>query len=231
MTTTPSKMPDSTPDRSSAAAAAPAPETPKIGYIKPLGYVMEEDSDDEWDSVEDNECEDDRVYANIERVGFPYPICIGDVIETRTQGANEIHEQYRIVHRLGHGSSSIVWLAHETKHGKTFALKIMSTGGGKGSRKRDYRMQKAIKESSIGKTHLLLYKDTFTLQEPTQAHLALVLPPAGPHLQILGHKRSIKCRMSAAKQLLEALRSLHQAGIVHGGKFRVAGSLLSITVL
>ncbi|ROV86945.1 hypothetical protein VMCG_10774 [Cytospora schulzeri] len=122
---------------------------PKFGCIKPVGDCedIELDSDEE-DDVEDDICEDERAYSNINEIGFMYPICIGDVIETRTQGDGQVQEQYSIVHRLGHGASSIVWLAHETKHRKTVALKIMSAGDSNGSREHDYHVQKAIKGSS-----------------------------------------------------------------------------------
>lgn len=207
-------MPESNLD--SLSAAAMRPQALKVGFIQPV-VGSEDDSDDE--SVEDDECEDEkRAYDNINDAGFMYPICIGDVIETRTQGVEHVLERYRIVHRLGHGSSSIVWLAHETEHRKTVALKIMNAGDSTKYRKREYYMQKAIKESGVDKTHILLYENWFTLKGPTQNHLVLVLQATGPSLYTFGHDQSIKCRMSAAKQSLEALRSLHQVGLVHGGK-------------
>ena len=51
--------------------------------------------------------------------GLFYPIRIGDVLRYHT---------YLIVHKLGHGDSSTVWLARDIQNGKDVALKIMITG-------------------------------------------------------------------------------------------------------
>lgn len=112
---TTSTVANSTLDNLGAAA-----ELPIVGSIKPV-EIYEEDalltSDDE-DEVND-ECESADKYENINNnnLALMYPICIGDSIETRTG------EQYQIVHRLGYGGFSTVWMARDIIHDKTVALK------------------------------------------------------------------------------------------------------------
>lgn len=51
------------------------------------------------------------------------------------------------------------------------------------------------------------------------SHRVLVLLLMGPHLDSLYMKKlSMSTRMSAARQLLEALESLHEGGILHRGE-------------
>ncbi|KAE8324245.1 kinase-like domain-containing protein [Aspergillus sergii] len=67
-------------------------------------------------------------------------------------------------------------------------------------------------------SHLLTYLATFLLPRPGDSgdHKILVFPLIGPCLSWKAlHKTSMATRMSAARQLLEALENLHKAGIVH----------------
>jgi serine/threonine protein kinase len=58
------------------------------------------------------------IIPNRLNAGLFYPICIGDVLL----------QTYRIVHKLGHGESSAVWLARDTQNENYVALKIMICG-------------------------------------------------------------------------------------------------------
>ncbi|KAK2786742.1 hypothetical protein FQN53_006218 [Emmonsiellopsis sp. PD_33] len=132
------------------------------------------------------------------------PICIGEVLNKR----------YCIEHKLGHGGFATVWLAHDLETGTDVALKIMASGK---SGELEVRMQEEIMQSVQDISHLVTYLATFSLSgEDGCDHRVLVFPWRGDCLDTLRVKKmSMATRMSAARQLLEALESLHNAGIVH----------------
>ncbi|ROV91659.1 hypothetical protein VMCG_09224 [Cytospora schulzeri] len=119
-------------------------EIPKAGNVKPVGSFKEDalyTSDDEDEVGE--ECESTDKYENMNNDrALMYPICIGDILETRTRDIDEVHmhEQYQIVHRLGHGGSSTVCMARDMRHGKTVALKVMVASGSDGIGEYEYRV-------------------------------------------------------------------------------------------
>jgi serine/threonine protein kinase len=131
-----------------------------------------------------------------------YPICIGDVLV----------QTYRIVHKLGHGGYSTVWLARDIRQQKDLALKIMIHGN---SGEDEYDMQKEIIHTVQDTSNILTCLTTFSLTGPNGHHWVLVFPVRGPSLDSCLTEMSMAARMSAAKQILKALECLHNAGIVH----------------
>lgn len=172
-----------------------------------------------WGELEDS-CESEEQYdpTSPNTKGALYPICIGDIIH-HPEG------RYEIVHRLGKGAYSVVWLAWDMKRSVCVAFKVMVAGSiGEKEYLNQHLLKKALHQNT---SHLNLYKDTFLLpspydtigEPPTTFHRVLILPLEGSSLREgqLHFDRSLKSRMSAAKSLLEALRDLHQAGFVHSG--------------
>jgi hypothetical protein len=78
-------------------------------------------------------------------------------------------------------------------------------------------------------SRLLVYQDTFLVTGSRGRHRVLVLPLQGPNLRDHAREKPIAARMLAAKQLLQALKALHDGGIIHRGKLSQA-SLLSIWI-
>ena len=170
---------------------------PKDGNCPDYGEFV--DSDEEGD-VED-------VSEPLERYaqGLYYPICIGEVLLGR----------YRIEHKLGWGGYSTVWMAHDVQYGKDVALKVMVPGE-KGEY--EYRMQSEILRTVHDTSNLVVYQSAFLL--PGQGgnhHRVLVLPLLSPSLGYRAIQLPVATRVSAAKQLLVALRGLHDVGLVHRG--------------
>lgn len=172
-----------------------------------------------WGKIE-HVCEEEERYIRrpTNTGGALYPICIGDVI-------HHPGGRYEIVHRLGKGGFSVVWLARDTKRNTCVALKVMVAGA---VGEEEFVNQRLLKETAgLDKSRLNLYQDTFLLtspynkdgKAPTIFHRVLVLPLEGPSLKDgdMRFDRSLRSRMTAANSLLEALRDLHQAGFVHGG--------------
>ncbi|EEP79444.1 predicted protein [Uncinocarpus reesii 1704] len=128
-----------------------------------------------------------------------YPLCLGEVLNSR----------YRVEHKLGHGGFSTVWMAFDLKKQTDVALKILTEGQGSN----EYHMQNEILQNVKDTSRLTLYLDTFVLPGD---HRVLVFPLRSPMLSVITLKaKSMATRMSAARQLLQELESLHKAGIVH----------------
>jgi hypothetical protein len=138
--------------------------------------------------------------------GLYYPVRIGEVLAGR----------YRIEHKLGWGGYSTVWMAHDVQYGKDVALKIMIPGE-KGEY--EYQMQNEILRTVRDTSHLVIHEDSFLLPgHGSNHHRVLVLPLLSPSLGYRAMQLPVATRVSAAKQLLVALKGLHDVGLVHRGQ-------------
>lgn len=178
------------------------------------------DSDHEADI--EAESEDAMQYLN----GHFYPVRIGDILKQR----------YQVVHKLGRGGFSTVWLAHDEESGKDVALKISTSTE---HAAKEYEVHQDILHKVQDRSRLILCQDKFLLNRVdcniNYKYTVLVLPLQGPSFLTLQReketKRPLANRMSAAKQLLQAILSLHNAGLVHRGKahqFPILYSLLNV---
>ncbi|KAK2923695.1 Flavin amine oxidase [Fusarium oxysporum f. sp. vasinfectum] len=153
----------------------------------------------------DGECDVEGACEPINRYeeGLYLPICIGEVIAGR----------YRIEHKLGHGGFSTVWMAYDMHKGKDVALKIMTADPGG---EREFLRQNEIISCVPDTSRLFIYQDTFLLPGAARnPHRVLVFPLKGPNLRDYTRETSTIVRRSAAKQLLQALKALHDGGMVH----------------
>lgn len=98
---------------------------------------------DEEDEVED-ESEDSLQYL----YGLYYPVRIGDLLH---------QNRYQIIHKLGHGGFSTVWLAHDRQDGKDVALKILSSSE---NAAKEYQIHEAIKQKVQNAHSLSCFKTT-----------------------------------------------------------------------
>lgn len=144
---------------------------------------------DEEDEVED-ESEDSLHYL----YGLCYPVRIGDLFH---------QSRYQIIHKLGRGGFSTVWLAHDRQDGKDVALKILSSSE---NAAKEYEIHEAIKQKVHDRSRLVLFQDHFTLswvdRSKTECkHHVLVLPLHGPSLFTLlnTNNKTLSERMSVAK--------------------------------
>jgi serine/threonine protein kinase len=160
-------------------------------------FVSSDDKNELWLAVEPADAYDEGVY---------YPICIGEILDQR----------YLVQHKLGHGGFSTVWMAYDCLQRKDVALKITRPGE---DSEYEHWIQDEIIQATDGESGLVTYERTFQLLTPAQAcHEVFVFPLYGPNLQVCLRTRPIAARMSAAKYLLQALKALHDAEIVHRGK-------------
>ncbi|SCV58235.1 uncharacterized protein FFB14_15518 [Fusarium fujikuroi] len=189
----------------------PTTDSPPISPTQPAPLteelILEREDDQDWGDLVDSDEEPDVEFAcediNLYPRGFCYPLSISEIIV----------ERYRIIHKLGYGAFSMAWMAQDMLENRDVALKILMLGR---PDDRDYHMQSEIIGKAIDLTYLLVYHRTFLLPTPHGQHRVFVLPLQGPNLR--NHpprKTPIATRMAFAAQLLQALKALHETGIVH----------------
>ncbi|EWY79671.1 CMGC protein kinase [Fusarium oxysporum NRRL 32931] len=157
-------------------------------------FVGSDDEGDVEDASEPPERYDEGLY---------YPICIGEILIDR----------YRIEHKLGHGGFSTVWMAHDMFSDEDVALKILTPGR---SGEREFAAQNMIASAVQDTSRLLLYRTTFLLPGASHTyHRVLVFPLLGPSLHTYASNMPTASRRSSAEQLLQAIKALHDGGVVH----------------
>lgn len=147
-----------------------------------------------------------------EKGGY-HPVQIGDRFEHR----------YRVVHKLGHGSSSTIWLARDEKLSRFTAIKVgMATSD---RREMDImtRLSNASADAHRGKSLIPTVLDRFDVHGPNGTHPCLVTAPAQCSLldaieaSCYGPFQANVAK-SLSAQLAMVVAYTHSAGLVHGGE-------------
>jgi serine/threonine protein kinase len=147
-----------------------------------------------------------------QRGGF-HPVHLGDVYDGR----------YRVVHKLGAGGFSTVWLARDDTEHSWVALKIVVADYSTSvSTKSQLSFHAASQPTSDAVFGFVVERRRFTLDGPNGRHLCLVLPVLGPSASQLS--KGIFSRITpslsrrASYQVARALADLHAQGFGHGGE-------------
>lgn len=146
-----------------------------------------------------NGCEDLEEYH---RGGY-HPVHLGQKL------GND--NRYRVIHRLGHGGFATVWLCRDVHAAKYVAIKVMTA---------DIDPQGLIDFAIPESQYIAAPKDCFTVQGPNGTHYCLVLPLLGPQVfQIWPQLNAVGSSLrKISRQVVEAMKFLHQNGICHGGE-------------
>lgn len=146
---------------------------------------------------------------------------------------SQLHTRYKIIHKLGHGGFSTVWLARDRVGERYVALKIgIASLGGDGDELRFLRKLQLLDTTNInintkqqGKNHIIPLLDHFTIEGPNGLHLCLVLQVAGPSLAALNYtpgavagSRRLRADLAVkiTKQVVQGLEFMHSRGFCHG---------------
>lgn len=127
--------------------------------------------------------------------------------------------RYRVIHKLGYGGFSTVWLCRDTQDAKCVAIKVMISHVTVNMLV-DLNLE-AIDRSLPGAEHIAFPLDHFELEGPNGTHHCLVLPVLGPCVSpglwrgMEGDAATILRNM--ALQATQALALLHKSGLCHGG--------------
>ncbi|KAJ5687993.1 hypothetical protein N7536_010612 [Penicillium majusculum] len=142
--------------------------------------------------------------------GGLYPLVIGDTLKCG---------RYRIVHKLGSGSSATVWLARDTSENKYVSLKVLSAITSAGYK--ELRIFQGITNPKVnhkGRDLVIQLLDHFTISGPNSQHLGVVTAVAGSRLARRPGLpyNSLEWPRIIGLQIAEALAYLHLLGIAHG---------------
>ncbi|EHK99846.1 putative protein kinase dsk1 [Glarea lozoyensis 74030] len=150
------------------------------------------------------------------RPGGFHPIHIGD----------ELQDRYKIVHKLGYGGFSTVWLARDKVDEQYVALKILAASSQQESKELGV-LQKLVEPSTDhpGQNSVLSLLNNFVIEGPNGRHLCLVVQVAGPSIAALNYSpgavagsRRLRPELAVkvANQTVQALDFVHSQGFCHG---------------
>ena len=168
------------------------------------------------------------------RYRLPHLNNVEDVENYRSGGFHPIHlgdtlkgGRYRVLHKLGYGGFSTVWLARDENQNRLVSLKVLTADA---SRKRtELKLLRHLDEHAQAnpwRGNIIVILDDFTTDGPNGTHLCYVSQPGGPSLSAISDSpgeiagtRRLRAPLAhkLARQLAKAVSSIHDVGIVHGG--------------
>ncbi|KAL4804594.1 kinase-like domain-containing protein [Aspergillus unguis] len=182
----------------------------------------------ETGSFKDNGLYTDGMWDRLEKVwdydeGGHHPVLLDDCFGDSGQ--------YRVIHKLGNGGYANVWLCRvlNTEPTEYVALKILMADASEGNcpERLVFELQDLAKENpSIGE-YVCLPLDHFQITGPNGSHLCIVYPLQGCEVVPLWKQVDDPNKMlrSLVRQAIEAMATMHRAGICHGD-FRPPNILL-----
>lgn len=145
--------------------------------------------------------------------GGYHPIAIGDYL----------HGRYRIVHKLGFGGYSTIWLAKDEKVNRYVAVKVLIADG----KSKESNILRQLDSGDItnaqpGKDFISPILDEFVIKGINGDHQCLVTAPASMSLsdaREASYERVFQLPVARAvvAQLVQVVAFLHSRGIVHAG--------------
>lgn len=143
-----------------------------------------------------------------------HPVTIGDVY---------MSGRYRIVHKLGWGSYSTVWLARDSYSNRYVALKILVAGASQDSTEgRILRHLQITMKEDPGSSFVASLLDEFHISGPNGHHLCIATEPArgsvGESKEDHPWMFSLDVARAITAQAVFGLGAIHRAGVIHGGK-------------
>ena len=160
---------------------------------------------------------DELENVNRYRPGGYHPTHIGDKFH---------NDKYLVVHKLGHGTSSTVWLAQNALiDGEYVALKILTADASKTTNEHHIgaHLQSNGNPQHPGHAYVASSLDWFCFSGPNGRHLCLVGEVVGCDLQkckdicLPTWTFPIETSRAIAAQVILGLTYLHSLGLCHGG--------------
>ena len=152
------------------------------------------------------------------RSGGFHPIHLGDTLKGG---------RYRVLHKLGYGGFSTVWLARDENQNRIISLKVLTADASR--QPTELKLLRHLDnyvQANPWRSNVVASLDDFTIDGPNGTHLCYVSQPGGPSLsaisdspgEIAGTRRlRASLARKLARQLAKAVSFIHDVGIVHGG--------------
>ncbi|KAI1366842.1 kinase-like protein [Xylaria arbuscula] len=179
----------------------------------------------ESDSIQYHTIWDDGVeHPSMYNKGGHHPVNLGDVLNGR----------YEVVHKLGIGGFSLVWLCHDTKTNKWRAIKILDSWRSSNSKEEKIyqHLRQVSSPEELEDSHLAMPLEEFWIDGPNGRHYCVVLPFLGPTAE---HWRDDFIKLETAlnnrtqytnktrngihqacADVVRAVHHLHKHGVCHG---------------
>ncbi|KAK6073370.1 protein kinase domain-containing protein [Seiridium cupressi] len=165
----------------------------------------------EWNDYdpEETDTEDLALY----RQGGLHPIIPGDFLGD--------DRRYEVVHKLGSGASSTVWLCHDTFESSWIAIKVLTANlsSGPDPYAKFWEAVKGTSLEEIEAANLVVHKREFWLHGPNGKHRCLVLQllgrPAGDHYSEFQNPNLERLLKHRCYQMVEAVHFLQTRGLYH----------------
>ncbi|KAL5316343.1 hypothetical protein ACEPPN_015388 [Leptodophora sp. 'Broadleaf-Isolate-01'] len=151
-------------------------------------------------------------------VGGYHPVNIGDVL-------GEKEKRYEVIHKLGSGGFSTVWLGRLVNTQRYNALKILCANT---TDDMELNILRHLQKCAATHPNISSLDDVFQINGPNGLHYCLVLPVLGPSIKDMSERQLPKSlRHKASQQITSGLAYLHSLEICHGGTllFLVIASL------
>ena len=148
-----------------------------------------------------------------------HPVSIGDVLQQR----------YRIVHELGYGGYSTVWLAYDDEAHRFVSLKIPIADPPVDCHAREAKALHDLAHATTpaqdahpGRRCFLPVLDTFKVEGPNCTHACYTMEPTRDSVDQAKENRLFPLPVvrALAGALVQAVAYIHSSGYVHGGKIR-----------
>lgn len=154
-----------------------------------------------------------RGYENIYdyEQGEHHPVHLGDIL----------HQQYKVLHKLGSGGFANVWLCFDTSAERPcyMALKIIMAEVSTPDCP-EFRVSQLVNGRSLSDELFCLPLDLFEIDGPNGRHNVFVYPVLGPNVASIPRGNAIDGKVpyrEICSQVAHAMAVLHEHGICHGG--------------
>lgn len=133
--------------------------------------------------------------------------------------------RYTIVHKLGFGGFSTIWLARDQQCQRYVSLKILTARDSQENREVGILHSLMKGDTHVGKRFIPSLLDQFFFHGPNGRHQCLVGEPAGCNIANFKENSTnlmfpLNAARSIAAQLIMGLSYLHANGVCHRGKYR-----------
>ena len=143
------------------------------------------------------------------------------------QISDRFQDRYQIVHKLGYGSYSTIWLARDEQMAKYVAIKVGTADYG--SQEVDLLSRisaSGVENREFGGTLIPLVLDRFNIDGPNGTHPCFVTAPTRCSLADAAQAADyspfqLHVARSLSAQLAMAVAYIHELGYVHGGQYLV----------